>query len=96
MIDFCDDVDEICTKFKAFSSWPGIYLENGIKFSEIFKFSDVQKSFGEITFIGDDFFALGFKNGQIGVKSIQIPGKKAVSARDFINGKRLKIGDRIS
>lgn len=96
LIDFCDDVDEICAKFKAFSSWPGIYLENGIKFSEIFKFSDVQKSFGEITFIGDDFFALGFKNGQIGVKSIQIPGKKAVSARDFINGKRLKIGDRIS
>ena len=73
--------------------------QNGLealKFSEIFKFSDVQKSFGEITFIGDDFFALGFKNGQIGVKSIQIPGKKAVSARDFINGKRLKIGDRIS
>ena len=67
-----------------------------VKFGEIFKFSGEQKSFGEITFIGDDFFALGFKNGQIGVRSIQIPGKKAVSARDFINGKRLKIGDRIS
>ncbi len=102
LIKFSDKKDEILSKFKAYDIWPGIFLENGTKLLEIFDFydencvfEDKKESFGKITKIEKDFFVILVKNGQIAIKILQESGKNPVAAKDFINGKRLKIGDKI-
>lgn len=97
VIKFSDKKDEILNKFRAFSPWPGIFLENGTKFLDIFDFCEDIKDddFGKITKIEKEFFVILVNGGQIGVKFLQESGKNIVKAQDFINGKRLKVGDKI-
>lgn len=94
LIKFSDDAKEVFQKFKAFYPWPGIFLENGTKLLDI-EFTDDNESsdFGKIVNLDRKSFDLQFKNGVIKVFKIQEKAKKPLLASDFINGKRLKIGD---
>lgn len=95
MVDFINDADEVVRKFKAFTPWPGLFLENGIKLLDI-KFNQNGKfEFGTILSLTKNSFVVGFRNGTIEIIKLQEAGKKPVSGAEFINGKRLKIGDRI-
>lgn len=89
-----DIADDVWTKFKAYNPWPGIYFENGTKILDAQKVNSLGNC-GEILQINADNFVLGFKDGALKIKTIQEAGKKAICARDFINGKRLKVGDKL-
>lgn len=96
LIQFSDDVSAINAKFLAFCPWPGIFFENGVKILDLkahlgTKFSHL----GVITKITKSSFCVSFQNGEIEVFAIQEPTKKPLKANDFINGKRLKVGDKI-
>lgn len=94
LIKFSDDAKEVFQKFKAFYPWPGIFLENGTKLLDIEFIDDNESSdFGKIVNLDRKSFDLQFKNGVIKVFKIQEKAKKPLLASDFINGKRLKIGD---
>lgn len=94
LIKFSDDAKEVFQKFKAFYPWPGIFLENGTKLLDIEFIDDNESSdFGKIVNLDRKSFDLQFKNGVIKVLKIQEKAKKPLLANDFINGKRLKIGD---
>lgn len=94
LIKFSDDAKEVFQKFKAFYPWPGIFLENGTKLLDIEFIDDNESSdFGKIVNLDRKSFDLQFKNGIIKVFKIQEKAKKPLLANDFINGKRLKIGD---
>lgn len=94
LIKFSDDAKEVFQKFKAFYPWPGIFLENGTKLLDIEFIDDNESSdFGKIVNLDRESFDLQFKNGVIKVFKIQEKAKKPLLAGDFINGKRLKIGD---
>lgn len=94
LIKFSDDAKEVFQKFKAFYPWPGIFLENGTKLLDIEFINDNESSdFGKIVNLDRKSFDLQFKNGVIKVFKIQEKAKKPLLASDFINGKRLKIGD---
>ena len=94
LIKFSDDAKEVFQKFKAFYPWPGIFLENGMKLLDIEFIDDNESSdFGKIVNLDRESFDLQFKNGVIKVFKIQEKAKKPLLAGDFINGKRLKIGD---
>lgn len=94
LIKFSDDAKEVFQKFKAFYPWPGIFLENGTKLLDIEFIDDNESSdFGKIVNLDRKSFDLQFKNGVIKVFKIQEKAKKPLLANDFINGKRLKIGD---
>ncbi len=93
-IDFSDALI-IDRKFRAFKPWPGIY-------SDEFKITDMelidingnyQKR--EIVEIKNDGIVVGCTKGLIKIKKLQVPGKKEISALDYVNGKRLKEGDII-
>ena len=75
--------------------WPGIFT-NEFKIIEM-KLIDIdfKNNKGEILDISDGV-VVGCKKGKIKLIKIQAPGKKAVSAIDYINGKRLKVGDVIT
>lgn len=98
LVNFSDDIFEIYNKFRAFNPWPGIFLQNGIKLIDLKIHPNLDKKdeFGIITKITKDGFCLSVNGGEIEILKIQEPSKKALNALDFINGKRLSVGDKIS
>lgn len=96
LIDFCENIDAVISKFKAYFGWPGIYFKNGIKLIDIKKISNVKnQKLGTITGLTKEGFSLAFNGGELEILSLQEPTKKPILAKDYINGKRLKVGDRI-
>ncbi len=93
LVDF-EDALIIDRKYRAFKPWPGIWTE---KFKiidlKIMDFNSKNEK-GKIIEINDGV-VLGCKKGIIKLITIQTPGKKPVKAVDYINGKRLKVGDNI-
>jgi methionyl-tRNA formyltransferase len=81
-------------KYKAYSFWPGVFLNSGLKIKDItlIENSSLNKE-GEILDIKKDSILVACKKGSIEIKIIQAPSKKAVNATDYIRGKRLEIGD---
>ncbi|TLP36864.1 methionyl-tRNA formyltransferase [Arcobacter arenosus] len=81
-------------KYKAYSFWPGVFLNSGLKIKDItlIENSSLNKE-GEILDIKKDSILVSCKKGSIEIKTIQAPSKKAVNATDYIRGKRLEIGD---
>ncbi|MCX2683342.1 methionyl-tRNA formyltransferase [Campylobacter sp. MIT 21-1685] len=85
---------EIYQKFLAFSSWPGIFLANGLKLIDI-EIVDVleYRQAKKIVALEKQSFLLGCKQGILRIKKVQESGKKILDARTFLNGKRLKNAD---
>ncbi len=83
-------------KYKAYSYWPGVFLESGLKLKDItlLEESSLNKQ-GEIIELGKDFVTIGCEIGSLKIKTLQAPGKKAINAADYIRGQRLNIGDII-
>ena len=92
-----DNAKEIYQKYKAYTPWPGIYLKNGLKIKKISFLNDAG-SFkeGEILEINHSDVTVGCKVGKIILHRVQPPSKKEMSAREYILGKRLKVGDRLN
>lgn len=94
LVKFSDDAKDVFQKFKAFYPWPGIFLEDGTKLLDIEFVGDSKSNdLGKIVNLDKNSFDINFKNGVIKILKIQEKAKKPLLASDFINGKRLKIGD---
>lgn len=93
LVDF-SDAKKLFLKYKAYSYWPGIFLESGLKLKDI-ELVDTQTSHkeGEILEIENDYILVGCRKGSLKIKTLQSPSKKAVNSIDYIRGKRLKITD---
>ncbi len=93
---FFDDAQKIFAKYKAFISWPGIYLESGLKLKKIaLKEREKKYNSGEILEIKEQSIVVGCKKGSIEITRVQPPSKKEMSVLDYIRGKRLKVGDNL-
>jgi methionyl-tRNA formyltransferase len=81
-------------KYKAYSYWPGVFLESELKLKdiELCEEESINKE-GEILEISKDFIVIGCKKGSLKIKTLQAPSKKAISSVDFIRGQRLEVGD---
>lgn len=85
---------EIYQKFLAFYPWPGVFLENGLKFIDLELIDETSNlNAGQISNISANAFNLACKTGTLKIKALQEAGKKVLRAGDFINGKRLKNED---
>ncbi|WP_321311825.1 methionyl-tRNA formyltransferase [Halarcobacter sp.] len=81
-------------KYKAYSYWPGVFLESGLKLKDIELIDiDSKNTEGKIISFDEKGVIIGCKKGKILISTIQAPSKKANSALDFIRGKRLSQGD---
>ena len=90
------DAREIYRKFLAFYPWPGVFLANGLKFIDIeFVENAPNSQAGRILAVENSHFLLACERGVLKIKALQEAGKKVVSAKDYINGKRLKVGDSL-
>ncbi len=89
-----DDAQELYNKYRAFTPWPGVYLESGLKLKDIV-LQSTQGSYkpGEILVKSTDSFLVGCKKGCIRVNQLQAPSKKQIDGASYLNGKKLKRAD---
>ena len=92
-----ENANKLYNKYRAFKSWPDIYLDSGIKIKECSLY-DVNSinNIGEILVIENDYIIVGCKIGSIKIHSVQPASKKQMNIVSYIRGKRLEIGDSFS
>lgn len=91
------DALTLYNKYRAFTPWPGIYLNTGLKLKEIelVETSSLNKA-GEILHIDKNSITVGCENGSIRILKVQPQSKKEMDISSYINGKRLSLADIIS
>lgn len=89
-----DSANSLYRKYRAYKIWPGVMLSGGLKLTEIIGV-ELSGSYvaGEIIGISKECISIGCKEGRVKISKVQSPGKGAINAVDFINGRRLKVGD---
>lgn len=88
------DAREIYNKYRAYSSWPGVFLDSGLKLNKIaLNESKSKNRAGEILEISKEYIVVGCSSGSLKLYTLQPTSKNQMSAISYINGKRLKVGD---
>lgn len=92
-VDF-KDAKALSLKYKAYSFWPGVFLESGLKLKDVVlrEETSVNKE-GELLSIDAQTVVVGCLKGSVEIKTLQAPSKKAISAVDYIRGARLQLSD---
>ena len=93
-----DDAMNLYNRYRAFTPWPGIYLESGLKLKEIAlnEYRSDNDNIGQIIQIKDDSIIITCKKGSIEIFRVQPSSKKEMGVLDYINGKRVVVGDTLS
>ena len=77
LVDFFD-AKKLYLKYKAYSYWPGIFLESELKLKDIELNDEISiNNQGQILEIKNDFIVIGCKKGSLRIKTLQAPSKKA-------------------
>lgn len=93
LVDFID-AKRLFLKYKAYSFWPGIFLESGLKLKDIeINELNSDNEEGTIIEIEKDFIIISCKKGTLKIGTLQAPSKNAINSVDFIRGQRLGLGD---
>ncbi|WAM32692.1 methionyl-tRNA formyltransferase [Caldicellulosiruptor naganoensis] len=90
---------EIYNRFRALKGWPGIFTAYKGKLLKIHdmeivnekKIENVQN--GTVIEIDDSGIVIKVKDGAIKIKELQLEGGRKISAKDFVNGYKIKRGD---
>ncbi len=95
LISFAQSALDIYRKYLAYTPWPGLFLENGLKLKELKLYLGDGKnsSIGRIEKILDNSIVVTCKEGMVEIVTLQAPSKKAVNALEYIRGKRIGVGD---
>ncbi|MEA2072898.1 MAG: methionyl-tRNA formyltransferase [Campylobacterota bacterium] len=92
-----ENADEIYNKYRAFTPWPGIYLNSGLKLKKIsLEDSKENSEIGKIISIDKDSIVVSCKQGAIRIFSVQPMSKKEMDVLSYINGKRMSLADTFS
>ena len=92
-VDF-SNAKKLYLKYKAYSYWPGVFLDSGLKLKNIILLEENSiKTEGEILNFDESGVTIACLKGSLKIATIQAPSKKAVNAIDYIRGQRLNIGD---
>lgn len=97
LFSFDESSDEIFTKYRAYTPWPGIFLNNGLKIKDMIYIenSDLHEKTGIISEIGKDFISVTCRVGLIKILKVQAPSKKEIGVIEYIRGKRLTLGSKL-
>lgn len=88
------DAKALFLKSLAYKIYPQIALENGLKLFDIaLNEVDSTNECGAILAMEKDYIIVGCARGSVKIGALQKVGKNKVSAVDYLNGARLKVGD---
>lgn len=97
LIDFRRSALALARAFAAYTPWPGVYLESGLGLVELAPMREAGRfEPGKILSIAKAGVEIGCEEGTVVIKTLQAPSKKPVSAFDYLNGRRLGIGDMLA
>ena len=84
-------------KYRAFTPWPGIYLNSGLKLKKIaLEDKTSSNAAGKILKVDSDSIVVGCYEGSVRIYTVQAPSKKEIDVLSYINGKRLTLADTLS
>jgi len=97
LFDFDEDAIGIYQKYLAYTPWPGIFLQNGLKIKEmkLLGKTTVYTETGTIEKINAKSIVVKCKQGSLEIISLQAPSKKEINSVQYIRGKRLEIGSKL-
>jgi methionyl-tRNA formyltransferase len=91
------DASALYNRYRAFTPWPGVYLESGLKLKKIMLVeSEKSHNAGEILAIEDEGIVVGCEKGALRVEVVQPVSKNEMSAIAYLNGKRLTLADTLA
>ncbi|MFA6187965.1 MAG: methionyl-tRNA formyltransferase [Sulfuricurvum sp.] len=91
-----DNAAEIFNRYRAFTPWPGIYLESGLKLKEMKLVENQSHGIaGEILAVEDASIIVQCVKGSLRLIKVQAPSKQETSAMSYLNGKRLGCGNTL-
>lgn len=98
-IDFSKSKRQVYNKIRGLYSWPGAYCLFEGKILKVWEARETDNIFnnlfdGQVTAIYDNGFGVKVDNGEIVFTTVQLEGKKKMSAKEFINGhgKEITVG----
>ncbi len=91
------DANSVYNKYRAYKTWPDIYLESGLKIinCELME-THSQNTAAQIITIEKTYIIVGCGKGTIKIIDVQPQSKKQMNVVDYIRGARLEVGDCIS
>lgn len=96
LIDF-SDAPEIYNRYRAFTPWPGIFTESGLKIKSIrLEEAESRGDAGIITHIDKESIVVQCAKGSLRILSVQAPSKQETSVIDYLNGKRIGCGNPLA
>ncbi len=95
LVDF-SNAKKLYLKYKAYSFWPGVFLENGLKLKDVKLVEEESlNEEGTILKINESSIIIACKKGSIEIMTLQAPSKKAINAVDYLKGKRLTVTNKL-
>lgn len=92
-----DDARMIYRKYRAFTPWPGIYTQSGLKLLKVALASqEGTHKPGIILHCDAQKIEIGCARGSLYIYSLQPPSKKPMDAKSYLNGKRLMCADYLA
>ena len=96
LVDF-DNAQTIYNKYRAFTPWPGIHLESGLKLKKMaLESKEGKHKPAEILSIDKESIVVGCQEGSLRIFRLQPPSKKEMDATAYVNGKRLNVADTLA
>jgi len=95
-VEFVDAII-LYNRYRAFTPWPGIHLQSGLKIKSIELHSACRTyTPGKILEIAKDYIVVGCTLGSLEIYRVQPESKNEMDIISYCNGKRLKVDDILS
>ena len=92
-----DDAQSLYNRYRAFTPWPGVYLESGLKLKKMHLVeTSSSHTPGEILSIEKEQVIVGCTRGSLAIELVQPASKKEMSVIAYLNGKRLALADTLA
>ncbi len=92
-----DDAKTLYNRYRAFTPWPGVYLENGLKLKNmVLESLQPYETGGTIIAIDKESAVVTTKRGALRLYAVQPPSKKEMRITDYLNGARLGLDDTLA
>jgi len=92
-----DDAQTLYNRYRAFTPWPGVYLESGLKIKEMTLVSSAgSHNAGAILEMTKEQVVVGCEKGSVAITLVQPASKKEMSVIAYLNGKRLSLADTLA
>ncbi len=96
-LDFSKPAVELERRIRAFTPWPGTFFDSPLGQMKVHaaRVSNASAEPGTVTALLEDGIEIACGSGALVLTRLQAPGKRVMSAKEFLNGHRLAVGTKL-